>query len=337
MHFHIILLFLLVALAAFFSASEAALLSTSAVRVRTLLKENRAGATALAKLKHMPRRMIITILIGNNVANITAATIVTLITSREFGSTSLGVAAGLLTLALLIFGEITPKTLASRYSTKLSLIVARPILILNYIFYPLVVFLDWLAQALESVVKFKPHEPITEEEIKTMIEYGVEHNIVSHTEQFIINRALVFADTTARTVMIPLGDSVLLDAAMLVRDALPQIIANGYSRTPVFSERPDNIVGVVLIKTIAKIFMENGGDKPLSAIMADAPFVPDGIRIDYLFKIFQKTRKHLAVVHDGDHHAIGIVTLEDLIEELVGEIADESDMGESDKPSPDKA
>ncbi|MFA5051861.1 MAG: hemolysin family protein [Patescibacteria group bacterium] len=329
MHFYFILLVVLIAISAFFSGSEVALLSVSAVRVRTLLKEKRAGATALAKLKHMPRRMIITILIGNNVANISAASIVTILTNRVTSSISIGVAAGLLTLVLLIFGEITPKTLASRYTSRLSLIVARPILILNYTLYPLVVFLDWLAEKLESLVKVKPHDPITEEEIKTMIEYGVEHNIVSQTEQLIINRALMFADTTARTVMIPLQDTDSLDASILVRDALPQIIASGYSRTPVYEGRPNNIVGAVLIKNIARVFIENGGDKPLSAIMVDIPSVPDVIRIDYLFKILQKTRKHLAVVHDDSHQAIGIVTLEDLIEELVGEIADESDESDS--------
>lgn len=329
MYSQIIVLVFLIAVSAFFSAAEVSLLSVSAVRVRTLLKEKRSGSVTLAKLKHVPRRMIVTILIGNNVANITAAAIVTLITSREYGSTSLGIATGLLTLVLLVFGEITPKTLASRYSTKLALIVARPILIMYYILYPLVAFLDWLAEVLESTVRFKAHAPITEEEIRTMVEYGVEHNIVSPTEQLIINRALVFADTSARTVMIPLRDTELLDATMSVRDALPRIIASGYSRMPVYIDRPNNIVGIVLIKIAARTFVENGGDKPLSAIMVPAPSVPDQIRIDLLFKIFQKTRKHLAVVHDDRQHAIGIVTLEDLIEELVGEIADESDAAEA--------
>ncbi|MFA6553821.1 MAG: hemolysin family protein, partial [Patescibacteria group bacterium] len=321
---YILILVVLIALSAFFSAAEAALLSTSSVRVRTLLKEKRSGSMALAKLKHKPRRMIVTILIGSNVVSITAASIVTVVTSRTFGSTSLGVAAGILTLVLLVFGEITPKTLASRYSTKVSLIVARPVIILYYVLYPLVVALDWLAEAIESTVRLKPHAAITEEEIKTMIEYGVEHNVVSPSEQLIINRALVFADSTARSVMIPLQDTELLDSTMLVRDAMPRIIANGYSRTPVYYGKVGNIVGIVLVKNIAKTYVENGGDKPLSDIMTDALFVPEGTRIDFLFRIFQKTRKHLAVVHDGKHRAIGIVTLEDLIEELVGEIADES-------------
>lgn len=325
MHFYLVLLIILIALAAFFSAAELALVSTSSVRVRTLFKENRKGSHALFRLKQIPRRMIVTILIGNNVANISAAAIVTVLTSREFGSSGLGVAAGLLTLVILVFGEITPKTLASKYSTRLALIVARPILILYYVLYPLVIFLDWLASILEKLIKLKPHAPVTEEEIRTMVEYGVEHNVVSASEQSIINRALVFADTTAQSVMIPLRDTEVLDASLTVRDALPRIIASGYSRTPVYARHRENIVGIALVKTIARTYLDHGGDKRLSDIMTDPLSVPATIRIDFLFRIFQKTRKHLAVVHDQQHRAVGIVTLEDLIEELVGDIDDESD------------
>jgi CBS domain containing-hemolysin-like protein len=326
MELKILLLIILISLSGFFSGSEVALLSVTPIRVRTYLKEKRKGSGALSRLKARPRRMIITILIGNNVVNITAASLVAVIATDYFGSISLGIAAAALTLIILIFGEITPKTLASQYAGRISLFIARPIEVFGYLLYPLVIFLDWLAGALERFVKFKKHALITEADIKTMVEFGVEHRVVEPAEQYIINRALAFSDITAHKIMIPLWDVFSLESSATIDDSLGKIIESGFSRIPLFERNRDTIIGIAMVKDMARELVANRGHKLLKEVAVPATFVPENIRIDYLFKIFQKRRKHMAIVQDKDKKAVGIVTLEDLVEELVGEIVDESDV-----------
>jgi len=309
MELKILLLIILISLSGFFSGSEVALLSVTLIRVRTYLKEKRKGSGALSRLKARPRRMIITILIGNNVVNITAASLVAVITTDYFGSISLGIAAAALTLIILIFGEITPKTLASQYAGRISLFIARPIEVFGYVLYPLVIFLDWLAGALERFVKFKK-----------------QHRVVEPAEQYIINRALAFSDITAHKIMIPLRDVFSLESSATIDDSLGKIIESGFSRIPLFEKNRDTIIGIAMVKDMARELVAKQGHKLLKEVAVLTTFVPENIRIDYLFKIFQKKRKHMAIVQDKDKKAVGIVTLEDLVEELVGEIVDESDV-----------
>lgn len=329
----IILLFILIMLSAFFSGTEVALLSITPVRVRTYRNEGRRGSRSLAKLKNQPRRMIITILIGNNVANIVAAALATVVASEYFGSTGLGIMTGVLTLVILIFGEITPKTLASKYAGQLSLKLAPIIYFLSYAFYPMVAFLGWLTGSLERLFKFKKHAEITESEIKSMVEFGVEHNVVAPEEQLIINRALAFADTTAREVMIPIDSTFILTSAMRIEHALPKMLESGFSRVPVYEDEKYKIIGIVLIKDVARELVAKRGHQSLREITVPTTYVPEEMRIDYLFKVFKRTRKHMAMVQDTSKHTIGIVTLEDLLEELVGEIVDESDVQIKEPPT----
>jgi len=325
MFLNLIILIILLTLSGFFSGSEVALLSITTVRVRTYLKEKRKGSAALDRLKAKPRRMIITILIGNNVVNITAAALAMIIATDYFGSAGLGIVTGILTLLILIFGEITPKTLASRYAGPISLLIARPIELLSYILYPLVVLLEGITKFLERAVKFKKHAPITESEIKTMIEYGVEHKVVNPEEQYIINRALAFSDITANKIMIPIRSVFSLDINNNIENSLGKIIDSGYTRIPIYDGEENNIVGIAMVKNVARELINKHGTKLLGDVAAPPLFVPAYIRIDYLFKLFQNRRKHMAIVYGKYKKAVGIVTLEDLIEELVGEIIDESD------------
>jgi len=322
----LIILIILLFLSGFFSGSEVALLSVTPVRVRTYLKEKRKGSAALGRLKAKPRRMIITILIGNNVVNIAAVALATVIATEQFGSVGLGIITGILTLIILVFGEITPKTLASRYAESISLLIARPIEVLGYFLYPLVLLLERLTGLLERFVRFKKHEPITEADIKTMIEFGVEHKVVNPEEQFIINRALAFSDITASQIMIPLADVFCMDINTTVGNSLGKIIDSGFTRIPVYKGKKENIVGIAMVKNIARELTNNRGTKPLKDVVVPPIFVPENIRVDYLFKIFQSQRKHMAVVYGQNKKVVGVVTLEDLIEELVGEIIDESDV-----------
>ncbi len=326
MALQVVILFILLVLSGFFSGSEVALLSITPVRVRTYLKEKRKGSIALDRLKSNPRRMIIIILIGNNVVNIVAASLTAYIASQKFGSTGIGIFTGILTLVILIFGEITPKTLASRYAGRFSLWVARPIEIMSILLYPLVYVLEKITKILESSVKLEAHAAITEADIKNMIEFGVEQKIVQPEEQYIINRALAFSDITANKIMIPLRDVFAIEQNTTIEKSIINIIESSYTRIPLYKKDIKNITGMAMVKDVAREMIEKRGKKRLKDILVDPIYVPKNIRIDYLFKIFQTKRKHMAIVHDIEKRAIGVVTLEDLIEELVGEIVDESDI-----------
>ena len=171
----------------------------------------------------------------------------------------------------------------------------------------------------------KSHAVITEKDIKNMIEFGVEHKIVQPEEQFIINRALAFSDITASKIMIQLRNVFLLNQEEPLNKSVLKVIESGYTRIPLYKKQKNNIVGVVMVKDLAREVIEKRDKKLLKEISVEPIYVPKNIRIDYLFKIFQSKRKHMAVVYDLTKKAVGIVTLEDLIEELVGEIVDESD------------
>ncbi|MDP2684083.1 MAG: hemolysin family protein [bacterium] len=321
----IVILVILIILSAFFSGSEVALLSITPIRVRTYLKENRKGSFALNKLKQNIRKTIIIILIGNNVVNIAAASIAAFLAAKHFGSTGIGIVTGILTLVILIVGEIIPKTLASKYAGRMSLKIAKPIEIFGFVLLPLVFVLEYLTKLLESTISMKGHAIITEKDIKNMIEFGVEHKIVQPEEQFIINRALAFSDITASKIMIQLRNVFILDQEEPINKSIIKVIESGYTRIPIYKKEKNNIVGVVMVKNLAREVIEKRGTRLLKEISTEPIYVPKNIRIDYLFKIFQSKRKHMAVVYDITRTAVGIVTLEDLIEELVGEIKDESD------------
>ncbi len=318
-------LFILIVLSGFFSGAEVALLTVSRVKVRSFVHDKRAGASALQKLKRNTRRMIITILIGNNVVNIAAAAIATVLATKYFGSLGVGIVTGALTAVILIFGEITPKSLASRHAAYFALRIASVILWLEYALYPLVVMFEWLTGAVDKLVKVTHHDQMTERDIKSMVQFGVEENIVAPHEQFIINRALAFSDQTARGVMIPLQSVFMLQSETSVEDGFHGIIESGFSRVPLYGQSRSEIVGLVLIKDVAKELVSDWGHDRLIEIAVPPILVPEKIRIDYLFRIFQKQHMHMAIVHSAEGKAVGIVTLEDLIEELVGEIHDESD------------
>ncbi len=331
MAIYFIFLVILIGLSGFFSGSEVALLSVTSIQSRTFKKQGKKGSSALSKLKSNSRRMIITILIGNNVVNIGAASIVAFITTEYFDSVGLGVGAGILTLVILVFGEITPKIFASKYAGSIALMISPIILFLQYVLYPIVLFLDWFTGMLERLFNFKQQAAITEAEIKEMISFGVENKVVHHEEQQIINKALAFSDSIAKDVMIPLNDVFSLEQNTMIKDSLQGIIKSGYTRIPLYKSTKNNIVGLAMVKDVASEYIVNNGNSTLQSIAVEPIMIPLEIRIDYLFKIFQSKRKHMAVVYGEGNKAVGVVTLEDLIEELVGEIVDESDVNEDKK------
>ncbi|MFC2135703.1 hemolysin family protein [Bacteroidota bacterium] len=324
----IILLFVLLFLSGLFSGAEVALVSLSEIQLRKLLRRKKAGSEAIRKLKRNPQRMIITILIGNNIANISASVLATYIAGDLFGSKGAGIAIGVMTFLVLIFGEITPKSYSAAHSEKVSLLMAKPLWIMGRILSPLITAFEWMTDRALQLFGAKKGKKklLTEEELKIAIEIGAEHKAIEHKEKRLLKNVLDFNDITAGEVMTERHRMFCLDANMKIRDALPIIAESPYSRTPLFLGSLDNITGVVLKQDVLEAINDNEQHLALRDISIKPFFVNEDVVIDELFKIFQEKHRHIAIVIGKKGHTAGLVTIEDLLEELVGEIIDETDI-----------
>ncbi len=320
----IFLFILCVILSAFFSSSEVALIAITRAKVRTLVNENRPGSAALRKLKESPEHLLITILIGNNIVNVAAASLATGVAIRLFGDLGVGIATGFVVLVLLVFGEIGPKISAARANDGFALTVAPIILALSRLFTPVI----WL------IIRFNPQlgknretsEPsVTEEEIKEWIDVGKEEGAIEQDEQDLLYSVLEFGDTIAREVMTPRVDVVLIEDTAGFEDAIRLFNDTGFSRIPVFHDRIDNIIGIMNVKDVFAAMVSRRQDATIREVMYDPTFVPETKKIDDLLKELQVNRVQIAVVIDEYSSFVGIVTVEDILEELVGDILDEHD------------
>ncbi len=317
-------------LSAFFSGSEVALFSITRARVRTLVNEGRKGANALSALKADPDRFLITILIGNNIANVAAASMATALAIVFFGPTGLAitVATGVVVIILLIFGEIGPKMYATRYTSQIALAFSPSILFLSRIFSPLI----WIFNRVVQTFGGSPfsHHEVTEEEIREWIDVGKEEGTIEQDEQEMLYSVLEFGDTIVREVMTPRIDVVMMEDSKSPEDALKIFHETGFSRLPVYHETIDSIVGVLNIKDVFHSVLDPTRDLPITALTSEPFFAPDTKKIDDLLREMQRKKVHLAIVLDEYGSFDGIATIEDVLEELVGDILDEFDTEETD-------
>jgi CBS domain containing-hemolysin-like protein len=317
-----IILIILILFSAFFSSSETALFSLSEVKARILLEQKRKGAGVLYKLKRNPEKLIVTILLGNNIVNIAASALATVISTNLFGSFGVGIAIGVMTFLILVFGEIIPKSIAIAKAEKLSLLIAKPILFFMYLFWPLVWFFGWVAKIAGSSKIL-----VSASEIKTTAVMGLESGSIEKDEEKIIERAVEFADIDAEDVMTPRVDMFYLDGSLTLSKALSDIVGSPFSRIPIYLENKDNIIGILYIKDVLRHIAEMDKDDIKLSYLSKKPFiVPEKMAINNLFKEFQRRHIHMAIAVDEYGGVTGLVTMEDLLEELVGEILDESDL-----------
>ncbi|MEA2037558.1 MAG: hemolysin family protein [Nanoarchaeota archaeon] len=326
--YEIILLFMMLALSAFFSGSETALVSISRLRVKHMVKQGKAGSRTLKKLKDDPKRLLITILICNNLANVTASALATLIAIKIFQNNAVSLAVGLMTFLLLIFGEITPKTFATHHNKRFSLLVAKPIYLLSIVLYPLVVFFDWIALMFMNLFgwEMKKTPVVTEAEIKTIVEMGEDAGAIKKIEEALIKNVFKFDDIEVEDIMVPKNKVFSLDANRKLKDVLSLILKTPYTRIPIYRMDPEHITGVILKSDILKKCVENKTDIPLRKMIRHVPFVLHTTKIDQLLKKFLSENVHMFIVLNEHHNLKGIVTLEDVLEELVGEITDEKEI-----------
>lgn len=326
--YSLILLGFLLFLSAFFSSSETALVSMSRLRVRHLLKQNKPGAKTLNKLKSDPKRLLITILICNNLVNVSASALATLIAIDIFKNNAVSFAIGITTFLLLLFGEITPKTFATYHNRRFSLLVARPIWFLSIILYPFVIIFDYLALFLMSLFGWeKKKKPVvTEAEIKSIVELGEDVGAIKKTEEALIKNVFRFDDVEVGDIMTPKKKIFSLESGQKLNNVISVVLKKPYTRIPLYRKSPEYIMGVINKNDILKCYAKNKKNTSLRKIMKNTFFILETSKIDLLLKQFLSKNIHLAVVIDDNHNIKSIVTLEDVLEELVGEITDEKEI-----------
>jgi putative hemolysin len=324
-------LLLFVGAAAFFAASEGAIVSVSRITIRTLAEKGTPGAVRLSAMIEDRNRTLTTVLIAN--------TFVLLATDSL--ATYLFILAGVpnaplwstlaTTVIMLLFGEILPKTLAVTNSARTALLIARPLTFVKWLLTPLTATFLGTTNLIVRIFGGQPqHGPyVTEDDIKTLVNVGVEQNVLEEGERELIHSVIEFGDTIVREVMTPRTDMVTVAVTAPARRALDLVIAEGYSKLPVYEESIDNVIGVVHDRELM-IALADGAiaAKPLRALMRPVAHVPENKRLSELLREMQRAKYSLAIVVDEYGGTAGLVTMEDLLEEIVGEIRDEHDEGE---------
>ena len=322
----IIILVLLIAGSAFFSASETALTSLSKIRLRNMIEENVKNADKIQKLVNNPNKLLSSILIGNNLVNNAAASLTTMIAVSMLGGQSgVGIATMVITIVILIFGEITPKTLAAQNSEKVSLRVVKMISGIVVILTPVVKILNIVTNALIKILGGNATEKtltITEAELKTMVNVSHEEGILEVDERRMINNVFDFGDSKAKDVMTPRTDMVCVEDDTTYDEIVAIFKEERFSRLPVYHESVDNIVGILYVKDI--IFIDEKNFK-ITQYMREPFFTYESKSISELFSEMRSNRIPAAIILDEYGGTSGFVTMEDMVEEIVGDISDEYD------------
>ena len=322
-----VILAVLIALSGFFSGLEVALVGVSKSKVAQLLKDGKKGSKALHKLKTNPSWMMSSVNLGNNLVNVGASALATSVAIQFFGDDGLGIAIGVMTFLILVFGEITPKTYCNANSAKIALRYAPVLLVFSYVFYPVVKFFEIITKGVVKITgsSYLP-PPITEEEIKGVIDQGLAEKALEKDEMELVHGALKFDDTVIRSVMTPRTKMFTLNSKTLLFEALPQINQNGYSRIPIYGASKDDIVGFVHVRDVLKELENDNKMKSMEQMARKPVFASQEKTVSALLKEMKGRKTHMAIVVDEHGGVEGLVTLEDLIEEIVGEIEDESDV-----------
>ncbi|EFM39532.1 hypothetical protein HMPREF0379_0689 [[Eubacterium] yurii subsp. margaretiae ATCC 43715] len=322
-----ILLVLLVFMSAFFSSSETALINLSKIRLKHLVKEKVKNSDKLEKLYEDSNKLLGAILIGNNIVNVATSSIATIITTSRFSSAGLGISVGLTTLVILIFGEITPKNLALKNSESISLFVAPIILFLVRIFTPILFILNNISNLLSSLLGQRDDDKkptITQDELKTIVDVSNQEGVLETDETEMIQNIFEFKDLTVDDIMIQRMDIVAISSDMSYDEIIDVFKNKQLSRLPIYEDTIDDIIGVLYAKDL--FFTEQSKeDFNLKTLMREPVFVNEFVKISDFFKKMQQVKTHIAIVLDEYGGVAGIVTMEDLVESIVGDIYDEYD------------
>jgi CBS domain containing-hemolysin-like protein len=310
-------------LSGFFSSAETALFSISRTKARHLAKNNNKAFILIRQMKDDPHRLLSTVLIGNNVVNVGAAALATSLAIHYFTNYAVGVATGVMTFLILVFGEVLPKSIATRNNVLIARMTIYPIYWFSVICYPILIFLNFIPKL---TGKIKKTPTVTEEELMTFVEVVEEEGEIKEEEKELIHNIFEFDDTNASEIMTPRGDMFVIDADE--KPNFEKIIESGFTRIPVIEGDVDHIIGILNIKDLFLHIITSDNDIDVRTTMTAPYFVPENKKLDKLLHQFKKRKHHLAIVVDEHGGVSGLITLEDALEELVGEISDETDKEE---------
>lgn len=322
-YYPVILVFLLF-LSGFFSAAELAFFSLNAVKIKQMQQRKLWNAHLVGKLKSKPQSLLSTVLIGNNLVNISAASLATVMAADFFGSRGVGFAIGAMTFFTIIIGEVIPKSLAVKHADTISRFLASPISLFEKVFYPFNFVLVKLISKLTGGLLVS--SSINEEEISLMTSLGAREGSIEQHEAEMIKNVFKLNDIKSVDIMTPRSFVFALNGEKKLKDIENEISNSRFSRIPIFQKNMDNVIGVLQKDDALKMINEDNLDVLIKELAKKPIFVPKSKRIHELLRVFQKEKQHMAIVVDEYGGTIGVVTLEDVLEELVGEIIDEKEI-----------
>ncbi len=330
----VLVLLALVGLSAFFSSAETALVTVNKIRIRNLIDEGDRRAITLSKLIEDQGKMLSAILIGNNIVNISASSLSTLMVTRWLAGTGLaafaaGISTGVLTLTVLVFGEITPKTCATIHSEKIALAYAPVIYGWMIAATPLIYIMNHLSMGILFLMRVNPEDrsdAYTEEEIRTIVEVSHEDGVIEPEERKMINNVFDFGDATAKDVMVPKVDMSFLNVTASYHEMLELYKENKYTRYPVYEESTDNVIGMINVKDL--LIYEDKEHFDSRNIMREVLYTHEHKKTSDIMLEMKQSSTNLAIVLDEYGVTSGMVTMEDLLEEIIGDIRDEYDEDE---------
>ena len=318
-----LILIILICLSAFFSSAETSMTTVNKIRIQSLSEEGDARAKTLLKVIEDSGKLLSTILIGNNVVNLSASSLATTLTMRLFGNAAVSISTGIITLLVLIFGEITPKTLASVHGEGLALAYAKPIYILMTIMTPVIFLMNHISGGVLRLLGTDPHaksSTITEHELRTLVNVGHEEGVIKTEERQMINNVFDFDDSRAEDIMVPRIDVTFADINSSYEDLIRLFREDKHTRFPVYEDSTDNIVGIANIKDL---LLCDEADFSLRKILREPYFTYEYKKTSELLMEMKENSVSFAIVLDEYGATSGIITLENLVEEIVGDIHDE--------------
>lgn len=327
----LITVIILLCLSAFFSSSETALTTVNQIRMRTLADNGDKRAARVLRVTGNPGKMLSAILIGNNIVNLSASSISTSLAIHLFGNTGAGIAAGILTFLILIFGEVTPKTMATIKADSMSLTAAAPIGFLMKILTPVIFIINKLSLGLMFLLHVNikdAQKKMTEEELRTIVDVSQENGVIEHEERDMIHNLFDFGDAEAKEIMVPRIDMTFVQADATYQEVLDIFRQDMFTRLPVYEDSTDNVIGIINMKDF--LLQNDTPEFSVRNLLREPYFTYEHKNTADLFLEMRKSSISLAIVLDEYGVTAGLITLEDLLEEIVGEIRDEYDADEED-------
>ena len=328
----LVILVILLALSAFFSSAETALTTVNRLRVRALVDDGDERAIVLSKVIDDPGKLLSAILIGNNIVNISASSIATLLATKFFESAGAGIATGVMTLLVLIFGEVTPKTMASVKAEQMALSYAKIVYAIMFAFTPLIFILDLLSGGILRLFGIDPDkrdDSVTEEDLRTIVEAGHEDGVLEPEEHKMINNVFDFGDHQAKELMVPRVDMCFLKVTATFEDFMDLYRKEKFTRIPVYEETRDNVIGILNVKDL--LLYDRNEEFHVRDFLREAYYTYELKNTSELLMEMRKNSISIAIVLDEYGATAGLVTLEDLLEEIVGDIRDEFDEAEAEE------